>query len=301
MLDCGLTPASASCSPPEATVVAARRADAPPWLLKTVAPLAHPAEVDGADRRRHDRHPAADRADRAAPPRPGGRRSRTTPTASSPEWGELLDLASRSRGARTSPPGSWSLGGDTGAEVLRLMDDRQEPSRLSSAVLRQRRARLSLSLPRPGRAQRDPLHPGGTRRAGRSWSTRLAAIPPFAACACSTRRGCACAIADGAEPYVLHHFDRKPWLGPIYHGLYSRLLSRLWLGSDVALRGAAGARSRCGCATASSLVPSGRGWTRSTSSAAMCSGDPRAAAHELRPPPLSTASPTAATSSARWR
>jgi hypothetical protein len=35
---------------------------------------------------------------------------------------------------------------------------------------------------------------------------------------------------------VIHHFIVKPWLEPIYHGIYSRLLARLLLGDDVAVK-----------------------------------------------------------------
>ncbi len=34
---------------------------------------------------------------------------------------------------------------------------------------------------------------------------------------------------------MLHHFHRKPWIDPIYHGLYSRLLARLLLGREIAI------------------------------------------------------------------
>ena len=44
VLDCGLTDEQRELLAPHATLVAAPR-DAPPWLLKTIAPLRHPAEV----------------------------------------------------------------------------------------------------------------------------------------------------------------------------------------------------------------------------------------------------------------
>ena len=44
VLDCGLIPHNESCSRPEATLVPAPD-DTTPWLLKTVAPLRHPADV----------------------------------------------------------------------------------------------------------------------------------------------------------------------------------------------------------------------------------------------------------------
>ena len=50
------------------------------------------------------------------------------------------------------------------------------------------------------------------------------------------RRTLRCAHRDGAEPYFLHHAFRKPWLVPIRANVYSRLLTRLLLADDVALR-----------------------------------------------------------------
>ena len=45
-----------------------------------------------------------------------------------------------------------------------------------------------------------------------------------------------CAYPDGERPYLLHQFVRKPWLEPMYHGVYSRLLRRLLVGPDLAVR-----------------------------------------------------------------
>ena len=46
-----------------------------------------------------------------------------------------------------------------------------------------------------------------------------------------------CAYPDGTEPYVVHHIlPRKPWLRPMYHGVYSRLLMRLLIGPDLRIR-----------------------------------------------------------------
>jgi hypothetical protein len=65
---------------------------------------------------------------------------------------------------------------------------------------------------------------------------RLAVNPPFAGLRLVDATTLCCSFADGAEPYALHHFGRKPWLEPIYHGLYSRLFARLLLGEDIAVR-----------------------------------------------------------------
>ena len=66
--------------------------------------------------------------------------------------------------------------------------------------------------------------------------TRLAPNPPFAGLRLVDEGELRCEYEDGTQPYVLHHFHRKPWLAPMYHGLFSRLLARLLLGPDVALR-----------------------------------------------------------------
>jgi hypothetical protein len=46
-----------------------------------------------------------------------------------------------------------------------------------------------------------------------------------------------CAYKDGTEPFALHHIlPAKPWLRPMHDGLYSRLLKRLLIGPDLAVR-----------------------------------------------------------------
>ncbi len=65
---------------------------------------------------------------------------------------------------------------------------------------------------------------------------RLAAVPPFAGLRLERPDALRCAYRDGTEPYMLHHYFRKPWLTPMRSNPYSRLLTRLLLGDDVALR-----------------------------------------------------------------
>jgi len=45
-----------------------------------------------------------------------------------------------------------------------------------------------------------------------------------------------CAYEDGERPYVVHHHIVKPWLVPTQDGVYSRLLRRLLVGDDLAVR-----------------------------------------------------------------
>ena len=65
---------------------------------------------------------------------------------------------------------------------------------------------------------------------------RLAPIPPFAGVRLLEPQGLRCAYRDGARPYLLHHASRKPWLVRMRSNVYSRLLTRLLLAPDVALR-----------------------------------------------------------------
>ena len=45
-----------------------------------------------------------------------------------------------------------------------------------------------------------------------------------------------CEHADGSRPFVLHHTLAKPWLAPTVPNAYSRLMPRILLAPDVALR-----------------------------------------------------------------
>ncbi len=79
--------------------------------------------------------------------------------------------------------------------------------------------------------------------AGRVEPGRAAAIdpklfptPPFRALRVADEATLRTVYRDGSEPYAVHQFVRKPWLEPMYHSVYSRLLARLLTGEDVAIR-----------------------------------------------------------------
>jgi hypothetical protein len=65
---------------------------------------------------------------------------------------------------------------------------------------------------------------------------RLSATPPFHGLRLLDEITLRCGYRDGAEPFMLHHWSKKPWLVPMRSNVYSRLLTRLLLGSDVPLR-----------------------------------------------------------------
>lgn len=232
LLDCGLEPAHRALLEPHVTVVDAPR-DAPPYLLKTVAPLAHPApvqvliDVDMIATR--SLKPLIERAGEGRVIAVKDRLDRFVD-----DWGDELDIGP----VRKSPylsSGLVFLGGARGREVIELVDDRisrvdyersyferdleDYPFRyLDQDVLN---AVLGARL--------DPAEIVALDR-------RAAATPPFTRLRLLDEATLRCAYRDGVEPYVIHHFIVKPWLEEIYHGVYSRLLSRLLTGDDVAVR-----------------------------------------------------------------
>jgi hypothetical protein len=231
VLDCGLTPEHRELLATEATIVSGAP-ETPPYLLKTIAPLRHPAEVMvliDAD---------------IVVTRPLAPLIQATADCSVVafkenvdrffgEWGPQLDLGP----ARPQPyvsSGLVVLAGDRGAELLALWDDRQS----------------RVDFDRSWFARNDPDYPFRfidqdvlnailctVAEPGEVavLDTRLAPHQPYRGLRIVDEVTLRCAYRDGIEPFVLHQYLEKPWIEPIYHGPYSRLLSRLWLGPDVAV------------------------------------------------------------------
>ena len=65
---------------------------------------------------------------------------------------------------------------------------------------------------------------------------RLAPEPPFTGLRLIAERDLRCGYDGGAQPYGLHHLGPKPWIAPVRENLYSRLLVRLLVGPEIALR-----------------------------------------------------------------
>ena len=234
VLDCGLTPGQRELLATEARIV-----DPPgggelhPWLLKTVAPLAHPAEVavliDTDMIVTRSLAPLVERAAEGAVVAFENDTPRFVP-----EWGELLDLGEARPGPYVSS-GLVLAGGEAGARLLALMDDRQERVEIERTVFGTGEGGYAFRFP-----EQDVLNAILRTRIGpehqEALVNRLAPNPPFAGVRLSDEAAVRVRYDDGTEPYVLHHFHRKPWLEPIFHGLYSRLLARLLLGPGIALR-----------------------------------------------------------------
>jgi hypothetical protein len=231
LLDCGLTAAQRELLGAHATLVRAP-AQAPPYLLKTIAPLSNPAEVMVLiDADMIVTKPLGALMERAV----AGRvvafendRDRFVP-----EWGELLELGPIRRRPYVSS-GLLLLGGTAGREVLELLHDRQSAVEFGRTYYGENDAGYPFLYP-----EQDVLNAILCTRAEPdrllAVDHRLAPTPPFPGLRLRHVEELRCAYPDGIQPYVLHHFHRKPWLDPIYHGIYSRLLARLLLGEELAV------------------------------------------------------------------
>jgi hypothetical protein len=233
VLDCGLTARQRELLEPHVTLVPAP-ADTPPYLLKTVAPLAHPAEVRVLiDADMILTRPLTELIESAAQGRVVAFENNLDRFV--PEWGELLDLGPVRR-RRYLSSGLVMLGGGLGDEVLRLLDDRQARVEFDLTYARRNVATYPLLL-----LDQDVLNAILASRVPEErvvgLDLALAPSSPFPGVRLIDERILRCAYADGREPYVLHHIDpRKPWRGSEYRDLYSRLLPRLLLEDDVTVR-----------------------------------------------------------------
>jgi hypothetical protein len=232
VLDCGLGPRRRELIEPEATVI-----DAPaggrPFALKTVAPLASPAETMVLiDADMIVTRPLGELIERASS---GGVVAfRNKADRHVPEWGELLDLGEVRRQPYVSS-GLVAMARDPGEEVLRLMDDRQGRVDLERTYFEEHADDYALLY-----SDQDVLN---AILASRVEPDRLVALDPRL-CAETPFEGLrvvdvarlSCAYDDGTEPYVVHHaLSPKPWQAPAYDGVYSRLLRRVLTSPDVAI------------------------------------------------------------------
>jgi hypothetical protein len=138
-----------------------------------------------------------------------------------PEWAELLDVPPIRRLPYVNS-GLLVLSGDIGRSILDLVAGKQK--RVDTATTRAEGGRPSSPFYYSDQdvwnaVLASSVDPGELV----VLPAELAPHPPFTA-------------SVGQEPYVLHHVDRKPWLHSTRANAYSRLLPRLLLGDDVALR-----------------------------------------------------------------
>jgi hypothetical protein len=247
VLDTGLSPAQRELLRREATLVPSP-GEVTPFLLKTVAPLRHPAEVvvlldadiiltrplgELIDRASHGRVLAVEHGhDRFFP-----------------QWGELLGLGA----SRPRPYVSSSLvlmGGPPGKRLIRLLHEVQPRIGIERTPYSEPAPDLA-SLTRGFEetaaeqpfffADQDALNailaseidPGQIEVLDR----RAEAIIPFTGLRVIDETRLRCAYDDGTEPYGVHHYlPAKPWLQATAPGVYTQLMLRLLHGSDVAIQ-----------------------------------------------------------------
>jgi hypothetical protein len=232
LLDCGLTAPQRELMAAEVRLVPAPR-DAAPQVLKAIAPLRGPAEtmvlidVDMiATQHLGSLFEAAGEDAVVAIADPQERFFS--------EWGELLGLGSARR-LRYVSSGLVACGDETGRRILELLDakaprvdfsrtfwganDRDYPFLYADQDLLN--AILATSI---DPAKVHALEP------------RLAATPPFRGLRIEDEDRLACSYRDGLSPLVVHQFARKPWIEETYDGVYSRLLRRLLVGDELAVR-----------------------------------------------------------------
>jgi hypothetical protein len=232
LLDCGLSPRQRELIRPHVTLVPGPP-DVPPYVLKTIAPLRHPADVMVLiDADMIATRSLADLIAQASHGRVIAARNDVERFV--PQWGELLGLGEVRRQPYVSS-GLIFLGGPVGEEVLALMDALADRVDLDLTF----RSRNDPSYPFLYLEQ-DVLNGVLASRVDRDRTIalphRLVPNPPFPGLRLMDETTLRCAYRDGTEPYVLHHFGTKPWLEPARDGAYSRLLRRLLTGHDVAIR-----------------------------------------------------------------
>jgi len=230
--DCGLTPTQRERLRERATLVPVS-GDGPPNLLKTVVPLAHPAEVmilidaDIIVTRRLD-----DLVDESRDGRIVAFADRVS-LRFDDRWSELLALGSLRRQTYVNS-GLVALGRSVGVPVL---------EQISAGC---RRVDAHLGYGGGGGPDypfyyldQDVLNAVLATRAPDELnilSHDLAPFPPFQGLKVTDAARLRCRYADGREPFLLHHVLTKPWLAATRSNAYSQLLSRLLLEPDLAVR-----------------------------------------------------------------
>jgi hypothetical protein len=236
-LSCGLSPAQRALLEPEVTLVEAPPGREP-FTLKSHAPLTHPAEVmilidaDMAVVR-----PLGALVERAA----GGCvvAFENPVDRFVPEWAELLDFEAIER-RRYLCSGLVAFDRSLGETVLRLVDDRLARVDFKRSYFGEGNQEYPLTF-----ADQDVLNAVLAARVEARWvvslDSRLAPMPPFDGLRIVDAERLQCVGEGDIQPYLVHQsLPWKPWLEPIYDGIYSRLLRRLLVGPDIAIRVPAG-------------------------------------------------------------
>ena len=232
VLDCGLTDAQRELLEPHVTLVPAP-GEAPPTLLKAIAPLSRPSEAMVLlDSDLVVTRPLTEVV-------AGARRGRVVAfehhrQRHDPRWGEVLGFGELPR--RTYLDFAMlGVGGERGIEVLRQLGELQDRIDFERTMWGSHDMSYPLVY-----ADQDVLNAIVAARVNEedvvALDSRLAPVPPFEGLTVTGEAALRCSYDDGVEPLVVHHYVVKPWLEPTHHGVYSQLLRRLLIGDDVPIR-----------------------------------------------------------------
>ncbi len=232
LLDLGLTPAQRELLEPEVELISAP-AGAEPWLMKTIAPLTHPAEVMVLiDVDMVVTRPLGELIETA-------REGKVVAFENDLQrfeaaWGELLDLGELEQRPYLCS-GFVALGSDPGIEVLETMADRQGRVDFERSFFASNDPDYPLLY-----LDQDVLNAVLAARVERerveSLASRLMAPRAFEPPEVTDVDRLEVRFDDGLEPYVVHHIlPAKPWLKPMHEGAYSRLLKRCLTGPGLAI------------------------------------------------------------------
>jgi hypothetical protein len=233
LLDAGLSDDQRELVAAEATVLRAP-GDAEPFMLKTVAPMAHPAEVMVLiDVDMIVTRPLGELIERA---REGAVVAPAlTMTRHFPEWGPMLGRKAAGELPYVTS-GLVLLGGPVGLDVLSRMDAAVEGIDLARTFAGGADTGYPFHY-----ADQDLLNAvlatAGDPERVEVLEPRLVAATPFDGVEIVDAHSARCAYADGVEPYVLHHvFGVKPWAAATPDGVFPQLLRRLLVAEDLPLR-----------------------------------------------------------------
>jgi hypothetical protein len=232
LTDCGLTRAQRELLAPAVELVEAPP-DTPPALLKTVGPNRRPADVIvQLDTDLLVTRHLGGLIETAAAGNLVAFENKSDRWV--PEWADLLDLGELRR-QHYLDFAALAMHATIAEEVQPLIEDRQGRIDFEQTYWGRQVPDYPLLY-----ADQDVMNAIVAARVDAERTVilegRLAPVPPFPGLRVTDEADLVCTYEDGERPYVVHHHIVKPWLVPTEDGVYSRLLRRLLVGEDLAVR-----------------------------------------------------------------
>ena len=230
LLDLGLESWQRDLLTGEASVADPPADPPPPWLAKTILPLARPAgTMVLIDADMIVTRPLGDLIAAAAA---GAAAFENVDDRWEPRWGELLGLGALERRTYVCS-GLIGFGGAGGPGLLRRLDEGQRRVDVGRGYFGADDPSYPFRFP-----EQDVLNAviaAAPPESSRVLPLRLAPMPPFPGLEPVPGDALAAEYADGERPFVVHHYLVKPWLEPTREGVYSELLRRALSGPRAAI------------------------------------------------------------------